>query len=244
MNYASKTITGRRKLNEDSYCSLSLSEGVTLLVVADGMGGHAAGDVASNMLIESLINELSLPQALDNPKNALRRAIRNSNLSIFRYGANRPECKGMGTTLVCALIKDHHATIANIGDSRLYYFHNNMLERVTKDHSLVQTLIDEGAITEEEAAVHPMRNVITRAVGSALYVDADLFSLDLVKDDLLMLCSDGLHGSLSDEVLSAILRQKKPLPDTCDDLVDAAYAAGSRDNITVILAAPNQEVQE
>lgn len=243
MNYAYKTITGRRKLNEDSCCALSVAEGVTLLAVADGMGGHAAGDVASHMLIEDLIEILSSSNTQHDPKAALRRAIRNSNLSIYRYGSSRSECSGMGTTLVCAVINGTQATIANVGDSRLYRFDGKTLQRITKDHSLVQTLIDEGSITEEEAAVHPMRNVITRAVGSALYVDADLFSLDLSEGDILMLCSDGLHGSLSDDVLCAILRQNQDLASTCEALVDAAFAAGSRDNITVILASVRTEVQ-
>jgi len=243
MNYAIKTITGRRKLNEDSCCALSLEHGGVFLAVADGMGGHAAGDVASRMLIDELSASLSSADVLDNPGNALRRAIRNSNLSIFRYGTSRTECKGMGTTLVCAFINGSQATIANIGDSRLYHFDGNALRRITKDHSLVQTLIDEGSITVEEAAVHPMRNVITRAVGSALYVDVDLFSVDLAEDDLLLLCSDGLHGSIDDDVLCAILKQNQVLASTCDALIDAAYAAGSRDNITVVLASVKKEAE-
>lgn len=237
MNYALKSITGRRKLNEDSCCAVTLDNGLTLLAVADGMGGHAAGDVASNMLIDALTEALSEVCCSDNAEAMLRRAIRNSNLSIFRHASSKTECKGMGTTLVCAVINGTHATIANVGDSRLYHFDGNTLHRVTKDHSLVQTLIDEGSITEEEAATHPMRNIITRAVGSAVYVDVDIYELDLNADDLLMLCSDGLYGSLNDEILCAILRQSSDLSDTCDELIDAAYSAGSRDNITVLLSA-------
>ena len=133
-------------------------------------------------------------------------------------------------------MKDCRYIVANVGDSRLYHFDGTTLTCVTTDHSLVEALVAEGAITREEALTHPMRNVITRAIGSGFRVDVDLFDRCWKKDDILLLCSDGLHGILSTEEMHGILSEGLPLQAMCDKLIEAASCAGSRDNITAVLA--------
>lgn len=242
MNYTYKSVSGRRELNEDCCSIHPFDDGSLLFIVADGMGGHAAGEVASSMLIENLPQAFQCFMGQYSHAEALKKAIRNCNLDIFRYSESSNGCKGMGSTLVCAEVHNMRATIANVGDSRLYHFHDNTLYRITKDHSLVQTLIDEGTITEDEAKIHPMRNVITRAIGSSIYVDTDIFEVGLSIGDKLLLCSDGLHGSLEDDMIGAILRQSLELQQMCDALIKAAYTAGSRDNISVLLVDVCEEV--
>lgn len=236
MNYACKSVIGRRRMNEDRCCAVSNARGSILLAVADGMGGHAAGEVASEMLIETLRTQAEHFAPLSLTEPALRNAILEANLSIYRAAEDSESCRSMGSTLVCTVIEGNRYLAANIGDSRLYLYSADRLTRITKDHSLVQTFMDEGSITPDEAAVHPLRNVITRAVGTNLTVEPDLFCGALHEDDMLLLCSDGLHGSLSDMEISAILSGGGALEPLCDSLIDAASNAGSSDNISVVLA--------
>mgnify|MGYP004484804635 CR=1 FL=1 len=168
MNYACKSVIGRRRTNEDRCCAVSNARGSILLAVADGMGGHAAGEVASEMLIETLRTQAEHFAPLSLTEPALRNAILEANLSIYRAAEDSESCRSMGSTLVCAVIEGNRYLAANIGDSRLYLYSADRLTRITKDHSLVQTFMDEGSITPDEAAVHPLRNVITRAVGTNL----------------------------------------------------------------------------
>ncbi|MCE5189059.1 MAG: Stp1/IreP family PP2C-type Ser/Thr phosphatase [Eubacteriales bacterium] len=234
MKFAVKTEIGKRAHNEDSYL-LPRSETLPLLfAVADGMGGHAAGAVASGMVVEKLGESLS-SGFQEREIEQLIGAIQHANLAVFEAAEKDPSLDGMGTTLVCALVLGHSYLAANVGDSRLYYFDGKTLERVTTDHSLVEQLVLAGVITREAAKHHPHRNIITRGVGLSPVVDVDVFEREWNAGDLLLLCSDGMHGQLEDDAMTAILSSERSLEEMCDELVRAALDGGSTDNITLIL---------
>lgn len=246
MKYAVRTEVGKRAHNEDSY--RIPREGETcpaLIAVADGMGGHAAGDLASGLLVASLdesapeiasalCGEKAMPAA-----ELLIQAIDRANMAIFSAAERDRTKRGMGSTLVAALFTDEaHFLAANVGDSRMYLYHaaEERLEQVTLDHSLVEQLVRDGILTPEEARVHPQRNIITRAMGVSRMVQADLFEREWQKGDVLLLCSDGLHGPVGDELLQEALAASVDLDETCEVLVQAALDIGGTDNITLILA--------
>jgi len=234
MKFAVKTDIGQRAHNEDNYL-LPEHEGFPLLfAVADGMGGHAAGAVASSLLVEKLKGfdqELEPGRELE----TLRLKVERANLEIFRESEKTRAHRGMGTTLVAALVLGSKYIALNIGDSRMYRFDGGIVRAVTADHSLVEQLVRAGAISPEEARYHPQRNVITRAVGLSPAVDADIFELDWKPGDILVLCSDGLHGVIEDDDFVSVLSSGRSLESMCDVLVQLALDAGGTDNITVIL---------
>lgn len=234
MKYAAKSDTGRRVHNEDSYLVPEKVEFPMLFAVADGMGGHAAGAVASKLLVEKL-KELDQPFEADHALEQLRAAIERANLSIYHEAEQDRSLRGMGTTLVAALLLGNKYIAANVGDSRMYYFDGTTLEAVTIDHSLVEQLVRAGAITRQEAKMHPQRNIITRAVGVSPVVDVDLFERDWKPGDILVLCSDGLHGALEHDDIVSVLSSSRSLETKCDLLVQIALDNGSTDNITVLL---------
>ena len=234
MKFAVKTEIGKRAHNEDSFL---LPDGETrplLFAVADGMGGHAAGAVASGLVVEKL-QEADMADFQEREIERLIGAVERANLAVFEAAENDPELGGMGTTLVCALVLGRSYLAANIGDSRLYCFNGESLERVTTDHSYVEQLVLSGVITREAARYHPNRNIITRGVGLSPVVDVDVFEREWNAGDLLLLCSDGLHGALEDEEFTRVLSADRSLEEMCDDLVQTALDNGSTDNITVIL---------
>ncbi|MDL2259068.1 Stp1/IreP family PP2C-type Ser/Thr phosphatase, partial [Eubacteriales bacterium OttesenSCG-928-K08] len=208
-----------------------------LVIVADGMGGHAAGARASAMAVEGIVEQLDMfaRSGKNDPLVSIRTAIKNVNNAVYHAG-KEPGYRGMGTTLTLALLFDDHYIASNIGDSRLYHFDGWALSQVTQDHSLVAVLVESGQITPAEADVHPQKNIITRALGTAEREEADYFHRQWQLGDTLLLCSDGLHGSLSDEEISGYLSMKLSLHDICDLLVEAALKNGATDNITVVLA--------
>lgn len=234
MKYAVKTDIGKRVHNEDSYLLSEKSEFPMLFAVADGMGGHAAGSVASSLLVDQL-EQFDCKIEPDREIELLRHAIENANLGIFRAAEKDRALHGMGTTLVAALILGENYIAVNVGDSRMYQFSKNTLESVTTDHSLVEQLVLAGAITKEEARVHPQRNIITRAMGLSPVVDVDLFERTWSSGDIILLCSDGLHGSVEDEDIITVLSSGRSLASMCDLLVQIALDNGGTDNITVIL---------
>ena len=206
-----------RKIDEDSILAADLSFGINsesekflLLAVADGMGGAAKGEEASKIalntltktIIPELFGSLSFTELLEN-------GIKNANQEILDYTTNNPESSGMGTTTVCAVIKGNDVHLANVGDSRAYVISKDEIRRVTKDHSYVQALIDEGQITEEEAREHPQKNVITKAVGIMESVEPDTMKLALDTDESLLLCCDGVIAHLTDEDIHKIILQYK-----------------------------------
>ncbi len=238
-SYASKTDVGSvREHNEDSMLAQS-----PLFVVADGMGGHEAGEVASAIAIQRM-SELA-PHELDS--DLLCNAVSQANAAILQAAQDGTGRPGMGTTLTAALICDNRALIAQVGDSRAYLLHEGKLKRITRDHSLVADLIEQGRLTEEEARVHPQRSVITRALGSDSEMPPDVYDVSLEDGDRLMLCSDGLCGMITDDSIAAILVTNPDPSECCNALINEAIAAGGLDNVTVIVvdiegqAAPTQD---
>jgi serine/threonine protein phosphatase PrpC len=223
-----RTDTGRqRRGNEDS----SLAH-PPVFVVADGMGGAQAGEVASQIAVEAFAQ--GLPDD-GTPEERLAVRVQEANRRIYEVSRAEHERAGMGTTLTAALLDDGHVAIAHVGDSRAYLFRDGALQRLTKDHSLVGELVRQGKLTEEQAEEHPQRSIITRALGPEPTVDVDTWTYAVRADDVLLLCSDGLTSMVSEELIAEILGTTDPLDHKADQLIAEANAAGGRDNITVVL---------
>jgi len=209
--------------------------GVTAFVVADGMGGHAGGEIASATAIESLRQSLTSTTTAE----GLMEAVREANRAVGEASSDDPELAGMGTTAVAAVLvgtdTGDRLLIANVGDSRAYHFHEGSLEQVTEDHSMVAELLRDGSITQEEAARHPQRHVITRVLGTSPDVDVDLFELRLNEGDRVLLCSDGLTNEVTEEEIIRVLRSVTDPTEAAQDLVRRANAHGGNDNISVVV---------
>lgn len=223
-----------RKLNED-YGNYYECDEYSVYVVADGMGGHNAGEVASKMATESVIDFFRINYTNDCKQDILVDAVEFANKQVFKNASSLSEFNGMGTTLVIGAVYDDIIQIANVGDSSCYGFNKNGLEKITKDHSLVQELLDSGTITEQEAMNHPKKNVITRAIGTTGYVMTDIFSIKKDKYECFMLCSDGLTNEVTEEKIESILKDEKDLTKASEELIGCARENGGRDNITVML---------
>ena len=237
-----------RDHNED-FISDNLTLG--LAVLADGMGGLNAGEVASSMtvhlLMETLIayrlGESPLPEELSEEEAELsmesrvvKKAVENANDAVFHTSQTQPQCRGMGTTVVVGMFHDNKLSIAHIGDSRVYRFRDNALEQVTKDHSFVQELIDKGLFTKEEARTSDKKNVVTRALGVAPSVNVECHEYDTEPGDVYLMCSDGLHDLVPDkDIERAFMELSGGLKELADYLVELANANGGKDNISVIL---------
>ncbi len=223
-----KTDTGRqRRDNEDSAFARP-----PVFVVADGMGGAQAGEVASRLAIEAF--EHGLPDD-GSPEERLAARVREANRQIYdRSRADRGRA-GMGTTLTAAYVDDAHVAIAHVGDSRAYLFRNGTLQRLTQDHSLVDELVRRGKLTEEQAAEHPQRSIITRALGPEPDVEVDTWTYPARGGDVVLLCSDGLTSMISEELVREVLTAHDDLDAAADALIHEANEAGGRDNITVVL---------
>lgn len=225
--YSGLTDIGRvRTHNEDSV----LVE-PPLFAVADGLGGHEAGEVASGIAVEAL---RQAAPAQPDPK-ALGRAVREANRAVIKAAREGRGREGMGTTLTVAVVKGLHVAVAHVGDSRAYLLHGDVLERVTRDHSVVADMIGQGTLTEEEARVHPHRSVITRALGTDPNMHADVYEVDASPGDRLMLCSDGLTGMLTDQHIAEILGEYGDPELAARTLIDAANEAGGHDNVSVVI---------
>lgn len=226
--FGSRTDIGCvREHNEDS-----LAVAPPLYVVCDGMGGHAAGEVASEIAVSTIAGRA--PRRLD--AEALGRAVEEANLAIIRAAREGVGREGMGTTCTAAMLENERLVIAQVGDSRAYLLHNGRLQQLTRDHSLMADLLEAGRITPAEAKTHPQRSVITRALGSDPRTEPDLYELNVEAGDRLLLCSDGLSGMLEDFEIEEIMR-KVADPQRCAAvLVNEAIAAGGYDNVTVVVA--------
>ena len=226
-SFGSRTDVGYvRDHNEDSLVVMP-----PLFAVADGMGGHEAGEVASEITVNTLA-ELA-PDHLD--AESLTAAVEAANYNVMtapRQGVGRD---GMGTTLTAAMLEGERLLIAQVGDSRAYLLHNGHLQQITRDHSLMADLIEAGQITPEEAKVHPNRSVITRAIGSDIHMRPDIYELNVTAGDRLLLCSDGLSTMVSDHAIQAIMRRQDNPQQCADELVEAALENGGVDNVTVIV---------
>ena len=223
-----KTDTGRqRKDNEDNAFARP-----PLFVVADGMGGAQAGEVASQIAIEAF--QAGLPES-GTPEKRLAERARDANRRIYEISSTEHDRAGMGTTLTAVYVDDAELAVAHVGDSRAYLFRDGELGRLTQDHTLVEELLRRGKLTEEQAAEHPQRSIITRALGVDPEVDVDTRTYKARAGDVVLLCSDGLTSMISEKEVSAILRQEPDLDRAAERLIAEANEAGGRDNITVIL---------
>ena len=242
-----------RTVDEDSILAADLSFGVNsdtskflLLAVADGMGGHAKGEEASKIALNAIARAV-IPDLLNNTPftKILEKGIQNANQDILDYTAKNPEASGMGTTSVCAVVKDNQIHLANVGDSRAYRVSDDEICRVTKDHSYVQALIDEGDITEEQAREHPRKNEITRAVGIMPSIEVDTMKLTLDSDESLLLCCVGVIEHLSDDDIHKIIRDSPDPQTACQEIVDMANERGGSDNISlIILSSEGSDTKE
>ncbi len=229
---AGRTDVGQvREGNEDA---LLIRDG--LFAVADGMGGHVAGEVASATALEQ-VEDLDgrVYQDADAAIAALRTAVVEANRTVSQLAEERPEYRGMGTTLTAAMVEGRRLHVAHVGDSRAYLLRDDHLRQLTDDHTLVQHLVDEGQITATEAETHPQRSIITRAIGIGAEVEVDTITVDLRAGDQLLLCSDGLTGVVEDERIGELLRSGDPPQAVVDQLVQEANDGGGPDNITVVL---------
>ena len=241
MEYFGLTDKGRvRPTNQDIYQIEAREENQTaLLVVCDGMGGANAGNVASRfaaqVFTESIKAELTRPLDAKERQELMAHALEEANQTVFSLAGRQPEFRGMGTTLVAALVQGGEATILNVGDSRAYLFDGETLRQLTEDHSYVEEMRRQGRITAEVARTHPQKNLITRAVGVEPAVEGDLFEVALRKNEVLLLCSDGLTGMAEDQQIAAAIKNAKTLALAGDALLNLAMEGGGRDNITVAL---------
>ena len=235
------TDKGRvRPTNQDIYQIEAREENQTaLLVVCDGMGGANAGNVASRfaaqVFTESIKAELTRPLDAKERQELMAHALEEANQTVFSLAGRQPEFRGMGTTLVAALVQGGEATVLNVGDSRAYLFDGENLRQLTEDHSYVEEMRRQGRITAEVARTHPQKNLITRAVGVEPAVEGDLFEVALRKNEVLLLCSDGLSGMAEDQQIAAAIKNAKTLALAGDALLNLAMEGGGRDNITVAL---------
>lgn len=233
-----KSHVGRvRQVNEDYFACIADLNGRVLAVVADGMGGHQAGDIASRLAVERIVKELRHLEGELSDEDARERlmdALLMANEEVYQYAQQHPECSGMGTTIVAALLGETGGVTAHIGDSRLYHFNADGLQLKTEDHSLVHELMKSGQITAEEASVHPQRNVLMRALGTEPDVRIDLGQFNWSEGDVVLLCSDGLSNKVDHSVMVEWLKRPVSLQAQVDGLVEHALDAGGEDNITLV----------
>ncbi len=218
-----------RKVNQDGYLVRD-----SLLAVADGMGGHQAGEVASSLALKVIAD---WPFEKGNPLKSLQEAVTHANLKILKLAEENQELAGMGTTLSMALIVNQKVYIAHIGDSRIYRWDGKRLHQLTEDHSIVAELVRSGALSESEALVHPHRNVLTRSLGTAPQVFFDLREESMADGDVLVLCTDGLYSLVSEGEMGDILAKFSDPQQAAERLVELANQRGGHDNITALVAA-------
>lgn len=229
-----------RKDNQDSYIVEHCDKRkCAVIAVCDGMGGANAGDLASRLACKKFASDVfetlvSPSVFVGNHDALLRESCSDANSTVYQYAQFDPSCDGMGTTLVGGVVYKRRAHIVNVGDSRAYHITKSGIRQITRDHSYVEELVAMGAITREEAAHHPKKNVITRALGIDSEVIADYFDVELAKDECILLCSDGLSNMVTDqEMFNAYTEQKKPNA-ICNALMKLALDRGARDNVSIV----------
>jgi PPM family protein phosphatase len=240
VHYMASALSDRgrkRTSNEDSY-GFSVEHGV--YAVCDGMGGAAAGEVASSLAVDEIMRltaggSVTGDSSAAPTRGEMESAICAANHAIYSRAQRNHKLSGMGTTMVVLVAGERHVSVFNIGDSRCYRLRNRLLEQITLDHSLVEEQVRLGRMTEAEALRSPLRNVITRALGTQKEITPDVFELDADPGDLFLLCSDGLTRELSDSLIESLLGTDLPLDELCERLVGAANKAGGHDNITALV---------
>lgn len=245
MKVAYQTDIGhQRKENQDRVAKFTAPDGTLLVVVTDGIGGSRSGDVAAQITVDHLGRQFQAASP-NSSLEAIRwfaREVQLINDEILQKSTENPKYQGMGTTLVAAIIFDQAMVVANIGDSRGYVLHDNLLTQVTIDHSLVNELVKHGDITEEEARNYPQNNIITRAIGVSSDARIEVNRFDLGAGDQILLCSDGLSKMITREQMMGVLESDLSLTEKCSQLIKMANEAGGPDNITVLIGlAEDQE---
>ncbi len=237
-SYSLTDVGRKRGSNQDYVFTSDIPLGALpcLYIIADGMGGHLAGEFASKYSVDTVVNYID-ESAQSDPTDLFDGAFHYANDEILRLAQEDEERRGMGTTLIAATIIENRLYVSNVGDSRLYIIGNHM-SQITTDHSLVGEMVRTGSITLEDARVHPNRNVITRAIGAEKTLLVDHEEIPVAEDDLILLCTDGLTTMLDDATIEGILSRAGALEDKVTALIAAANEAGGRDNISVILIDP------
>ena len=236
-SYCQTDVGLKRNNNQDFVYASNHNVGTLagLLIVADGMGGQAAGDLASRLCVETMVDSIQA-SSKTGAVRVLSEAIRNANTAVTSKASSDPALDGMGTTLVAAVPENGSLIIANVGDSRMYLLDDDRIEQITHDHSLVEEMVRAGKLKREQARNHPKKNIITRAIGEPGDPEIDFFDVALNRGDIALLCSDGLSNMVEDEQIFRIVRTSESLQDAGSKLVDAANRAGGKDNISVVLA--------
>ncbi len=236
MEYYYLTNPGKvRDHNEDSVIIVKNKNNELLLAVADGMGGHKAGEVASSIAISQIGKRFSEISSIGNKEDAvawIKDIVSEANVLIYKYTAEHPESTGMGTTLVLAVLTSDFLLFGNIGDSSGYVMKNEKLHKITTDHTLVNLLVKSGELTPEEAKDHPRKNVLMRALGAATVVEMDIFDVETDIDGI-FLCSDGLTNMLNDEQITAVLNEEISLEEKVKKLITKSNNRGGNDNISI-----------
>jgi len=233
----------KRKVDEDAILAIESMSGFEsklsqkfLLVLADGMGGHAKGEVASKIVVDTIAEKICPAMSSQiNYASEISKSIQEANHRIIQYTSEHPETEGMGSTVVCAVVDGKNVYLGHVGDSRIYVISKEEIRRVTKDHSFVQELVDKGEISEEEARSHPKKNVIMRAVGIYSEIKVDTMKLTLDDDESLLLCCDGQLIHVEDKEIQEVVVKADEAQEVCKKLVDLANERGGEDNISVIL---------
>ncbi|MDO5391713.1 MAG: Stp1/IreP family PP2C-type Ser/Thr phosphatase [Eubacteriales bacterium] len=239
--YSGTDIGRRRSVNQDYVYVSEAPVGnlPNLFIVADGMGGHNAGDFASAFAVRVMVDSVK-EDADFNPVKVIRHGIEVANHELIEQAKKSEERKGMGTTMVVATVVGNYVYVANVGDSRLYVV-GDRITQITKDHSLVQEMVRMGELTEEDARNHPDKNIITRALGAEETVNIDFFDFRLEKDSNILMCSDGLSNMVSNEEIQKIIQSKSEIQQKGETLLSLANEHGGKDNIAVVLIEPFTE---
>lgn len=237
-----------RQNNEDVWSEVPAAR---FFVLADGMGGHLAGEVAAQeaveilcSIIENKYHEDTIPTAIVGAKKVVRYAIEKANHHVFKMGRSHPDLRGMGTTICCLYFHDQGVIYGHVGDSRIYRFRNQLLEQITRDDSLLRDLLDQGQLSEQQVSDFQYKNIITKAIGTESAIHPAVHHSEVVVKDVYLMCSDGLTDLLDGEEIATILRAMKSLQGGAEELVEAAISKGGHDNITVVMMEVVKEEDE
>ena len=239
MKAFAKTDVGKlREINEDFYYIPNEEDEVQVFILADGMGGYNGGEVASRLATTTALSYIksnfeNTPKEKEDILNLIKSAMEYANMIVYEKSNEEKELEGMGTTLEVCLIHNNKAYIGHIGDSRIYRIRKEFIRKLTHDHSYVQNLVKDGTITEEEARNHPKKNMLMKALGCTAFVEPDVTAKGFIKDDIILMCSDGLSNLLKDEEIYEILREEGE--NAAEKLVEKANEKGGYDNITAIV---------
>lgn len=242
LRFSYQTDVGKVRPHNEDAVQIFEQEGLLVMVVADGMGGHASGDVASFMAIEYIKEQFEQGLLIDSKEEAsswVAHVLEQVNSDILDY-AHEYDAKNMGTTMVIAVITEAFISVANIGDSRAYLYAFDSLRQLTKDHTFVRELVEKGQISERAAKLHPQKNVINKALGTSETLEFDALTLENYEADAILLCTDGLTGLVDDGEISTVLKSDLSTDEKVKTLIDSANSQGGRDNISIALVEFNE----